>query len=455
MRKKWIAAVVAGSLMLGLSACASEPDTVVYVQNVGQIVGDGAIAMDNRYAGVVVSENVTQIQRDDSQKVAELFVAQGQDVKKGDTLFKYDSVDLSIQLDKEKLALEQLKNTSTTLKSQITQLKNEQKKADKEDQFSYTVEIQAREIELKKNEHNIKAKNNDISRLQASLANVTVLSPVTGRVVSVNEEGMDQAGNPAPYITIQQSGTYRIKSSINEMNLGALNVGDPVRIVSRADEDMTWSGTVVQIDQESTVQDPSYALNVGISATDAMTGSSKYVFYVEPAGTEGMILGQHVYMESDRGQTEEKEGLWLPEYYICYTEQGEPYVWAEDSKQRLEMRAVELGAYDELSMTYEIASGLTVEDNIAFPEPICQEGAGVTQDRSQVKAPQDGEESTVLPELTLPEETIGFDGPETWPETEPIPTEPTPTEPTPTESAATEQTEPDSGVASDSDLVRR
>ena len=394
MRKKWIAAVLSGALLLGLAGCSSEPDTVVYVQNVSEIAGAGSIAMDNLFAGLVVSENVTEVQRDQSKTVEQLFVTQGQEVNQGDILFQYDSEAMSIQLDKEKLTLERLKNTSSTLNSQITQLKNEQKKASKDDQLSYTIEIQDREAQLKENEYNIKVKNKEISQLQDALANVKVISPVTGRVVSINENGYDQNGNPSAYITIQQSGSYRIKGTVNELNMGSINVGDTMRIVSRADESQTWTGTVTVIDQESATQGSSNDYMFGMGTTDTMTSSSKYTFYVEPTSVEGMMLGQHVYMEVDRGDTEDQSGLWLPEYYICYTEDGEPYVWAANSKDRLEQRSLELGDYNDMALSYEILDGLTLDDRIAFPEPACKEGAGVTQDLSQVTVPESGADGT-------------------------------------------------------------
>lgn len=388
MRKKWIAAVLSGALLLGLAGCSSEPDTVVYVQNVAQIVGAGAIGTDNLFAGLVVSEKVTEVQRDQSKTVEQLFVTQGQEVNQGDILFQYDSEAMSIQLDKEKLALERLKNTSSTLNSQITQLKNEQKKASKDDQLSYTIEIQDREAQLKENEYNIKVKNKEISQLQDALANVKVISPVTGRVVSINENGSDQNGNAAAYITIQQSGSYRIKGTVNELNRASISEGTVMRIVSRADESQTWTGTVTVIDQESATQGSSNDYMFGMGTTDTMTSSSKYTFYVEPTSVEGMMLGQHVYMEVDRGDTEDQSGLWLPEYYICYTEDGEPYVWAANSKDRLEQRNLELGDYNDMTFSYEILDGLTLDDRIAFPEPACKEGAGVTQDLSQVTVPE-------------------------------------------------------------------
>ena len=65
-------------------------------------------------------------------------------------LFQYDSEELQLSLDKQNLELEQLKNTSTTLQSQIAALQKEQKNASKDEQLSYTVEIQSKEAQKRK-----------------------------------------------------------------------------------------------------------------------------------------------------------------------------------------------------------------------------------------------------------------------------------------------------------------
>ena len=45
-----------------------------------------------------------------------------------------------------------------------------------------------------------------------------------------------------------------------------------------------------------------------------------------------------------------------------------PFVWAQDSRGRLEKRSVTLGEYDEMMDTYVVENGLTPEDYIAFPD---------------------------------------------------------------------------------------
>ena len=52
------------------------------------------------------------------------------------------------------------------------------------------------------------------------------------------------------------------------------------------------------------------------SASDDQTSSSTYPFYVNLDSSEGLMLGQHVYIEPDEGQDEKKSGIWLNDYFI-------------------------------------------------------------------------------------------------------------------------------------------
>ena len=389
MRKKWIAAAATAAALLSLWGCDSTPAAKVYVQNVGEITGAGTSAVSDVFPGIVVSEKVTEIQRDSQRTVSKLHVAEGDTVKQGDVLFQYDSEELQLNLDKQNLELEQLKNTSTTLQSQMTALQKEQKNASKDEQLSYTVEIQSKEAEKKENDYNIKVKQREITQTKTTLANAEVLSPVSGRVVSVSESGYDEYGNAKPYITVQQSGSYRVKGTVNELSMGVITEGTAMRIFSRTDPEQTWSGTVSLIDLESATQSNPNAMYFGGMDAGEMGNSSKYPFYVELSSADGLMLGQHVYMELAGGETA-SSGLWLPEYYLCYEEpasadqeQGDPYVWAANSKDRLEKRYVTLGGYDEMQMAYEILEGLTAEDYIAFPSETCVAGAVTTHDPAE------------------------------------------------------------------------
>ncbi|MBE6946414.1 MAG: efflux RND transporter periplasmic adaptor subunit [Ruminococcaceae bacterium] len=410
MKKKLLAAALAAVMSLSLWGCSNEPETMVYVENVGIIADGGAIAAHDRFAGLVVSENLTEIWRDSAQTVAEIYVEQGQDVNQGELLFAYDSEAMSLSMSKLELERDRLNNLVSTLKTQITALKNEQKKADKDKQLNYTIEIQDREFQLKEAEYNVNAKKKEIEQLRSALSNAKIYAPVSGRVVSVSDSGVDSYGNPTPYITIQQSGSYRIKGTINELNMGLIMEGTPILVSSRTDPNQTWTGVVASMDLESANQNSMN--NDYMGAYDEMTSSSSYTFYVDLDSTDGLILGQHVYLELYTEPVTTADGLWLPEYYICQSADGMSYVWANDENDRLVEKYVTLGIYDPNVCAWEILDGLTKEDYIAFPSEYCQSGAHTTKNPDEATTPEaegtypQGEVGDLLPEdgMLLPGE---------------------------------------------------
>lgn len=393
MSRKWIACILAVVVVLSLVGCSGKSDTVVYVQNVGQIAG-GAIAMGNQYAGLVTSEDPVEIHKDPGKIVSETYVKAGDSVQKGTVLFEYDSEALSVQQSKQELELERLKNNVSTLKAQISQLEKEQKKASKDDQLKYTVEIQDRQAQLKEAEYNTKLKQKEIEKTKTDLRNAKVSAPSAGRVSAVNENG----DGSSAYIVIQQTGSFRIKGTVNELNISDLQVGQNMIISSRSDASVQWNGTITKIDMESPNQSSNNDMMGGMmggGSSNPMTSSSSYVFYVEPEHTEGMMLGQHVFMQVGTAAEEEKAGLWLPDYFISSTEEGESYVWAESEKGTLEKRIVTTGSYDEMDFSYEILEGLTEQDYIAFPSDYCKEGVKTTRNAADEVLPTESGTETL------------------------------------------------------------
>jgi len=376
--KKWLGILLALCLMLSMTACGSDA-AAVYVQSVKDLSGMGGIAPGDRFAGIVVSENVAQIRKDSDKTVAELLVKEGDDVQEGDVLFSYDLDELQLQLDKKNLEKEQLIASIENYKEQIAELEKQRNRVAEADKLQFTIQIQSTQVDLKEAELNLKTKEAEIAQSETILQNVEVTSPVTGRIQSINESGMDNYGNPTPYITIQQSGAYRVKGMLGELQRGGIMEGSRLRILSRTDETVSWLGTVTLVDYENPSQGSQYDMYYGTS-TDEMTAASKYPFYVELEDTEGLILGQHVYLElyAEEG---EKTGVSVSSAFICYEEDGTAYVWAESTRGKLEKRPVTLGEYNFMNDTMEVLEGLTEEDYIAFPDgELCQEGAPTTRE---------------------------------------------------------------------------
>ncbi len=384
--KKWLALALV--LCLGASMAGCSKEGAVYVQSVESLAALGGIAPGDRFSGLVVSENVTEITKDENMSVKELLVKEGDDVKEGQELFSYDMDEIQLTLDKQKLELEQLNATIENYKEQLKTLEKERKSASGNAKLQYTVEIQSMELDLKETELKIKTKNTEIARSEELLTNSVVTSPIQGRVQAVSENGYDNYGNPLPYITIQQSGSYRVKGMLGELQRGGIMEGSRLTVFSRTTGE-TWGGTVVLVDYENPSQGNDMNMYYG-NTTDEMTASSKYPFYVQLDSVEGLLLGQHVYMELEAEEAE-TQGVSISGAFLCYNDDGTAYVWAEKGSS-LEKRPVTLGEYNPMQDTFEILEGLTEEDYIAFPDAeLCVEGAPTTHDQPVTETqPQEG-----------------------------------------------------------------
>lgn len=385
--KKYIVICVALCMALVLSACGQAEDAV-YVQPVTELINMGGIAPGDRFPGIVVSENISQIQKDNTMTVAELFVREGDDVVQGQELFAYDTQQLQLALDKQKLELQQLQASIENFEDQIKDLEKDRKKAKESDKLAYTVQIQSLQVDLKEAQINISAKESAVEQSSQILENSVVYAPVDGRIQSVSESGTDNYGNPLAYITIQQTGAYRVKGTIGELQRGVIMEGTRLQILSRTDGSLSWGGTVTLVDYESPTQENPNGMYFGTNS-DEMSTSSKYPFYVELDDTQGLLLGQHVYLQLEN-QEAEATGICISSAFICYAEDGSSYVWADD-RGKLQQRPVTLGEYNMMNDTYPITAGLSEEDYLAFPDgELCVEGAPTTQVKPEEKNAESG-----------------------------------------------------------------
>lgn len=372
-----ISVVVAAAATLGGCTGESSADKV-YVESVASLVSTNS-GVQNRYSGVVEPQEVWEVNRNPEKTVKEVFVAEGDEVEEGTPLFEYDTDALKAELAQAELELEGMRNEITNYQEQIRQLNEEKNGAPEEEKFNYTVQIQSIQNNIKQTEYNIESKKIEMNKKQESIDNATVTSEMAGVVKAINESGMDEMGNSTAYITILATGDYRVKGLVSEQSVWSITEGQTVIIRSRIDEEQTWSGTISRVDTEN---QESNNQNGYMSSSSGQT-ASKYPFYIDLDSTNGLILGQHVYIEMNEGQITEKEGIWLFEGYIGMDE-AEPYVWVADKRNKLEKRQVELGEYDENLGEYEIKSGLSEEDYIAYPMPGLYEGVSTVTDIEEV-----------------------------------------------------------------------
>lgn len=390
-----VLAGAAGAIYYVLHNKKASNEELVYATKISDLNG-GYDLTESRYMGTVESQEVKGVNRDSDKKVKELYVKEQDEVKAGDVLFEYDTESMELQLRQLELELTSINNNIATLNQQIASLTTEKAAAGPDEQLSYSAQIQNLQAQVNQANYDASAKQLEIDRQKLSMENTKVVAPMDGIIKTINENNSTSSSDnnsnydnnnnnnnnssdstSNAYITIMAKGDYRIKATASELTVRSMTEGQNMIVRSRVD-DSTWTGTVTKIDLEHPDNGNSneYYSSSGTTAT-------KYPFYISLDSTDGLMLGQHVYVEADYGQGDVKEGLWLDEYYIMQEDDG-AYVWAENAKGYIEKRKVELGEYDENMMRYQILSGLTEDDYIAYPEERVKEGMKVTHNYEDV-----------------------------------------------------------------------
>lgn len=363
-------------MLLGLLPGCGQAEGEASVQSVSMICGLGSVGLADRFGGIVSPLGETKIKKDDSLTVDTIKVKVGDTVAVGDVLFTYDLSELQRNLEKAQLELEQQQNQLENKESEKKDLEEQRDQTgDDAARREYTLQIREANLDILTYKANISSKKKDIEKVQNNLKNASVKSEVAGEVQAINENGgSDNNGNPLPFMTIVETSGFRVKGYVNENNAAALREGTEVIIRSRV-SDQTWKGSVDTVDWNNPVQQQSYY--------DSDTSlSSKYPFYVTLDEGDGLLLGQHVYIEPDYGQEDEQDAsaINLPSYFISDPD-GKPWVWAQSSKGKLEKRDLKLGEYNADTDTYPVLEGLTAEDYIAYPDESLKAGmACVTYD---------------------------------------------------------------------------
>ncbi len=365
--------LIAAAAALSLSLCACGSDEPVSVMRADMLT-QAAVAND-RFAGVVVSENVVQISRESDKTIEEIYVSAGDQVRANEKLFSYDIDELNLTIDKQELEMDKLEQQIKDCKTQITNLEK-QIKSEKDKDVKATLELTLRtaNTDLTQAQYDKSALQTEIDYNKKIVKNADVRSPIAGTIRSIDENG-------DPFITIQQAGAYQVKGTLNELSLNAgIMEGVSVTVISRLDPTQTWSGMVSLVDYNN-ASGNEYDSMYGTG--DPMTTSSNYPFYITLDSTDGLLLGQHVYIQVSAAPA--GDGLlYIPESYLVDTGFDETTglatgsVWMVGEDGKLTLAQVTLGDFDLTTGSYSVVDGLSADSYVADPaNPGCEEGAEV------------------------------------------------------------------------------
>ena len=102
-----VAAIFGFVFLKGHSSGSSDSGDLVYVDSVTSIMGLGSgTGQLNRFAGVVEPQKTVTIKQSSDKKVKECYVKEGDEVKKGQKLFIYDTSEAEENLSSKEIEID-------------------------------------------------------------------------------------------------------------------------------------------------------------------------------------------------------------------------------------------------------------------------------------------------------------------------------------------------------------
>ncbi|MBP3622124.1 MAG: HlyD family efflux transporter periplasmic adaptor subunit [Lachnospiraceae bacterium] len=340
---------------------------------------------DNYYYGNVNAGLEQNIYLMSSQKIEEIKVTEGQEVKAGDVILVYDTTAQELALDIEKAnveiaraavvvaerELEELKKitpveeipvvpepeeiatptdaaTSTDAPEEIPEVP-EAPEIPEED--VYTKEeldkaIKDKEAEIRTLSIAYQLAQIDLQIMEQQNSNGEVVANFDGVVKTIIDEE-EAILNSKPLIVISGDSGYTVTSNIGELSLGTVAIGDMVEMYCY-ENGMNYTGTIAEISDTPVYSDNTesyYNIKINVENTDGLTSG----------------MGMDVTMSSDSG---EDNTFYIPLAYVA-EENGNYYVLKEENGvlKKVYIKTGKIMWGDSI----KVYSGVTMNDYIAFP----------------------------------------------------------------------------------------
>ena len=387
MKKKVIAIIVIVALagagifvwksgLVHTTQPSSGSSSEIYVMSLSNIMGSNSSYSSEIFMGVVEGQESTSITKSSERELDQILVSEGDLVEEGTPLFSYKTDSLEAEntqsefdIESYKLSIEDYNREIEKAQSDIDKIKG-QTDEDKEKREDLENTIKGLNTDIAIAENSIERTTAKIEENNKKISNSVVKSPVSGTITKIADD-TNPYTTDGSFITILAAKEMRVKGQINEQNVWSINVDEPVTLRSRVDETQTWSGTITKIDTESKQENN----NDGYSDGSSDSSSTKYPFYISLDDSEGLMMGQHLYIELGDTAAPEmdfSDGTYIYEYYIAYDEDGNPFLWV-DKNGKLAKQPIELNDYYDEQMVYSI-SGVNEDTMIAYPMDDFEEG---------------------------------------------------------------------------------
>ena len=341
-----------------------------------------------KYPVTVSRQETRKVTSSSSRSVSEVTVQAGDKVEEGTVLMRYDDENDEIEIQKKEYEIERVKLEIETQQMNIRKMESELPKLKNLDLEEQQLRIRQAQNSIKQKEYNITLMEKEIGNLREMIKEKEVKSKYVGTVTEVkrgdgsstgNSSDDDDSGSGSKVYTviIAESQNLVLKGTAKEEDMTSIYEGENVIAYSRVDPLVCWYGIISDVkkpgenkkdgDSSDSGDDTS-----GFSDTDTGSGAG-YTYYVDLESEEGLLVGQHLYMEPDLGQGGRIEGLWIDAANYVWEEDGQTMLWVENSSSRLEKRPVTVSEPDEYGKVL-VKEGLDKLEYIALNRSDYREG---------------------------------------------------------------------------------
>ncbi|KEZ54021.1 efflux RND transporter periplasmic adaptor subunit [Metabacillus indicus] len=372
MKKKvWISIGVAAIIVLlaGVNVYRAMNTEEVKVSTVN--LSDREIVSNVMVPGTLKFQSEQYIfQEPEKGRIAEVLVKEGDAVKEGTPLLRYENEQAALEKEQNMLSIESSYLKISQLKNQLEDLDEKEKElanqtGKKEAEKTVEAERDQLKMELKMADIELRQLNLQKETVQKQLENLEVKSEMAGTVIAVEDQHAQSAdGTLKAVIHIAKTDSYIVSGVLSEYDSLKVAKDQPVTLRSDVVTDAEWKGKVSKIGLLPEVA----AGTMGTENTAVQYPVEVIIEGSEMKAKPGFKLIMEIETEKRNVQTVPVDAVKQDgEDYYVYT--------VEDGKTK--KKTVEIGTASSDYM--EIKEGLTDKDQVvAKPEDNLLSGTEVT-----------------------------------------------------------------------------
>ncbi|PEY30147.1 efflux transporter periplasmic adaptor subunit [Bacillus cereus] len=256
-------------------------------------VSEKQIENAQKFGGEVIPNGMETIAFDPSKGTYELAVKKGDEVKKGQLLFKYNDPTMKLSVTEaemqKKLANKEVELVNKQLNAAKQKLQKDKNAGSPGEMLKAAeTEIAQLESQLEMKKFEVEKADQMIQTSKEKLTTLSVTSPADGVIEDISKNADEKTGMSG--ITLRTAGPLKVKGQLSEYELAHIKVGQEVTVTSKTVPGKTWTGKVTEIG------------TTPVKSMDENKTVSNYQFIVTLDNNEELQAGFHVYVTSKSGE---------------------------------------------------------------------------------------------------------------------------------------------------------